>query len=81
MKKNKTLATNAAATSLVPKIMSLTQDEMKLRMDWIESEISQLSTRHGVSERIQALLYTKAQLLAAQKISIIMAKSRKGNMP
>ena len=63
--------TAAKSSALVPSVMTLTLEDMK---DWIQSEIDQLSSRQGVSERLQALRYTQSQLIAARELSLIMAK-------
>lgn len=66
--------TAAKSSALVPSVMTLTLEDMKARLDWIQSEIDQLSSRQGVSERLQALRYTQSQLIAARELALIMAK-------
>lgn len=62
--------------ALIPMVMKLDAAELKMRLDWIDFEIKQLSTAQGVAQRIQALQYSRAQLLATQAIIGVMSKGR-----
>jgi len=55
--------------------MLLEPDELASRLDWIDSEIAQLSNKKGVADRIQGLRYSRAQLLATQAIFGVMART------
>lgn len=74
MRRTKKNAANAS--TLAPKVMSLSQEDLKIRLDWIELEISQLSSLNGVTERLRALRYSQSRLLATQALTSIMYKFR-----
>jgi hypothetical protein len=63
--------------ALIPMVMKLNAAELQMRLDWIDLEIEHLSTSKGVTERIQALQYSRAQLLATQAIIAVMRNSKK----
>lgn len=60
--------------SMIPNALLLDKRELKERLDWIDSEITQLSNAKGVGERIQGLKYARAQLIATLDIRKIMYK-------
>jgi hypothetical protein len=60
--------------SMIPNALLLDKRELKERLDWIDSEIAQLSNAKGVGERIQGLKYARAQLIATLDIRKIMYK-------
>lgn len=59
-------------TELLPDFMSITPNELFQRLDWIEVEIAQLSSNAGVTERLHALRFTRAQLEATRALRSIM---------
>lgn len=48
--------------------IALSENDLAARLDWIDKEITMLTTSNGVSDRIQKLLYAKSQLLATRVI-------------
>ncbi len=57
---------------MIPNALMLEIKELRERLAWIESEITQLSHSNGVSERIQGLKYARAQLIATLSIRKVM---------
>lgn len=44
------------------------------RIDWVDSELEQLSTPAGVMERIEALRFIQSQLMAARAVLLAREK-------
>lgn len=59
---------------LVPNHTKLTLQEIKVRLDWVNTELTQLSTSAGVSERLHALRHFQSQLAAQHALMIAMGK-------
>jgi flagellar biosynthesis/type III secretory pathway chaperone len=59
---------------MIPNALLLEKKELEERLQWIDSEITQLSNSKGVGERIQGLKYARAQLIATLDIRKIMYK-------
>lgn len=68
------------ARELIPKAQELSAEEIEARLKWIEAEIRQLSSQLGVAERIKALQFAQAQLVAAKSLSKIMVDARQGGL-
>lgn len=58
--------------TLIPKIMDLPLAELNLRLEWIDAELTQLSSAQGVVERIHALKQTRAHIHAAKILADVM---------
>lgn len=54
--------------------MQMSAAELSARLAWFDSEIAQFSTMSGVSDRIQALHYLRAQVVAAQWLQHVISK-------
>lgn len=59
---------------LITHDLKLTQQDLQRRIEWVDSEITQLSTSMGVSERLKALRNIHAQLIAQQTLITVMGK-------
>jgi len=59
---------------LISHNLKLSHQDLQRRIDWVDSEIAQLSTSMGVSERLKALRNIHAQLIAQQTLIIAMGK-------
>lgn len=55
-------------------VIQMSDTELNERLEWIENEIVQLSTKVGVQNRIQALRASRAQLLAVRFINVARAR-------
>ncbi|TXH36418.1 MAG: hypothetical protein E6Q94_03140 [Burkholderiaceae bacterium] len=59
---------------LITHDFKFSQQDIQQRIDWVDSEITQLSTSVGVSERLRALRSIHAQLIAQQTLITAMGK-------
>ncbi len=57
---------------LITHDFKLSQQDLQRRIEWVHSEITQLSTSMGVSERLRALRSIHAQLIAQQTLMTAM---------
>ncbi len=56
--------------------MMATDEHMQERLQWIENEIAELTTRAGLLKRVNSLRATRAGILAANALNDIMSKGR-----
>lgn len=59
---------------LITNDFKLSHHDLQKRIDWVGSEIAQLSTNMGVTERLKALRHIHSQLIAQQALMLAMSK-------